>query len=149
MDDARKGYLPSLILFLLLTAALADHASGSLEYVTPEQRAELAKKFEEAEFSNHAEFRHRQWTCDMYGMRTHLQVKRGVKLYRWNDDKTWTNSGAQIVSDYKLKDQSLIGIKNGLEDRIKMTGSGQLIARLSITQPESRVLAYSVCTATP
>ncbi len=150
MDDAKYSYITSSLLISILALALTTNAAVELEYVSPEIKAELAKKFEQAEFSNQAEIKHKQWTCDMYGVRTGLQVKRGVKLYKFENQSDWHNKGAQLVSDYSVQGSALTGVKQRFEDNVKLTSKGELISRLSlIEKPENQVLAYSVCTATP
>ena len=149
MDDAKKAGLSLIVPLLILCASLAGHASGELEYISPSFKTELEKTFDQAEFSNRVPVRGREWTCDMYGMRTRLQVKRGVKLYRFDEgrEETWHNRGAQLVEDYRLADGRLTGTRRQLEDQVKVTPQGKLISRLSVLEPERQVVAYSICTA--
>jgi hypothetical protein len=135
-----------MIFFLGLSLAMAGHAL-ELEYISPERRAELEKDFNSDTFKPVAgeQIKHKKWTCDMYGMRTNLQVKRDVKLYNFKNDAAWENSGAQVVVDYKVEDRSLIGRTDRFEDQVKLNGKGELISRLSLTAPERQVVAYSVC----
>ena len=139
----RNGFLGSIILGGLLISGL----SGALEmeYISPDKKSELAREFENADFSSNqaASIKQKKWTCDMYGVRTRLQVKRGVKLYQWASD--WHNEGAQIVRDYKNENGNLIGQHGPLEDQVRVNSKGQLISRLSLTRPEREVVAYAVC----
>lgn len=141
----RNGFLPSFLLCTCLFLGIAGHAI-EMEYISPQKKKDLEVEFEKAEFSskNADILKQKQWTCDMYGVRTRLQVKRGVKLYNWKDSG-WHNDGAQIVRDYKAEERGLIGSTGPLEDQVKMNSKGQLISRLSLTRPERQVVAYAVC----
>lgn len=121
------------------------------EPISPEKRQELEHEFDKALMKSEAALAIKQkiWTCDMYGMRSKMQVKRGVKLYQWKNENDWKNSGAQVVSNYKTSDNSLSGETDRFEDQVRLTSKGQLISRLSLTRPERQVLAYSVCSAQP
>ncbi|MBX3020573.1 MAG: hypothetical protein KF799_02755 [Bdellovibrionales bacterium] len=150
MDDTWKRYLSSFLLTLALLSSLTGHAdSAELEFISQEQTTALAQTFEGASLSPEQLLqRNSKWSCDMYGMRTRLQVQRGVKLYEWSaHDKTWTNSGAQPVANYQLENGTLTGKTPRLEDQVRATREGKLISRLSASGDAPRVLAYSVCTA--
>lgn len=142
----RNGFLSSLFLCGSLCLGLAGHAI-EMEYISPEKKQELETQFEKAIFSSKdsTTLKQKLWTCDMYGVRTRLQVKRGVKLYNFKKESDWHNDGAQIVRDYKPENGRLIGMAGNLEDQVKMNSKGQLISRLSLTRPERQVVAYAVC----
>ena len=145
MDDTKSAYLASLIFFFGLSLTLVGHAL-ELEYVSPLKQKELESEFARADFSNGALVKNKEWTCDMYGVRSRLQVKRGIKLYQWSDRESWHNDGSQVVSEYRLQGRMLTGIsKKGIEDQVKLTANGRLISRLSVTQPNPVVIAYSIC----
>ena len=129
-----------------MLASLVGHGL-EMEYISPEKKQELERQFEEADFSSATAgaLKQKQWTCDMYGVRTRLQVKRGVKLYNWKQQANWSNSGAQIVRDYKTENGRLVGITGPLEDQVKLSANGQIISRLSLTRPDRQVVAYAVC----
>jgi hypothetical protein len=119
-----------------------------MEYISPEKKQELEMQFDKADFSSKSvsTLKQKVWTCDMYGVRTRLQVKRGVKLYNWKAESDWHNDGAQVVRDYKNVGGKLIGSTGPLEDQVKLTSQGRLISRLSIAKgPEREVVAYAVC----
>jgi len=142
----RNGILPSLVLCSTLLLSILGDAL-EMEYISPEQKQELERQFEKAEFSaaTAGALKQKQWTCDMYGVRTRLQVKRGVKLYNWKQQADWSNSGAQIVRDYKVDNEKLVGLTGPLEDQVKVSSNGKIISRLSITRPDRQVVAYAVC----
>lgn len=142
MDGAKKVFA-----FLMVFYCLAGHAA-EVEYISPERRAELESLFKEAQFTpaqDTSAIRSHEWTCDMFGMRTHLQVQRGLKLYKWAEKLEWHNIGAQLVSDYKSEGSALVGHKGRFEDQVKISKDGQLVSRLSLTSPAGTVIAYSVC----
>jgi hypothetical protein len=148
MDDTWKTYLSS---FILTTALLGSLASAvDLEYITPEQSSALADQFSTAQLTDadQSTISHKPtWTCDMYGMRTKLQVQRGLKLYDFSKDHgSLKNTGAQPVENYSYDKDALVGKTSRLQDRIRMTASGQLISQLSVvnTTPNT-IIAYSVC----
>ncbi len=126
--------------------AMVGHAVD-FEYISPERRQELETEFNSSAVKPlvKSELKHKKWTCDMYGVRTRLQVQRNVKLYSWQNDKTWENSGAQVVVSYTEDEKSLLGRTERFEDRVKMKSNGELISQLSLVKPEREVIAYSVC----
>lgn len=117
------------------------------EYISPERRQELEMDFNSSAakplVSN--DIKHKKWTCDMYGVRSRLQVQRDVKLYNWKDDKNWDNAGAQVVVSYAVEKNTLVGRTERFEDQVKMKANGQLISQLSLVSPNREVVAYSVC----
>ena len=148
MDDAKTA-LFSLLLLLTLTVAIA--ASADVEYISPDRQHELESMFNNAQFSatkdtptliSHA------WKCDMYGVRSRLQVHRDLKLYKWTSQaEGWHNDGAQVVSEYKSGEHALVGSKANFEDQVRVTTDGHIVSRLSLTAPLKETLAYSVCTS--
>ena len=117
-----------------------------MEYISPQKNKELEELFAKSSFEakKSATIKQKEWTCDMYGVRTRLQVQHGVKLYRFKSD-SWRNSGSQPVEDYRPEAKELLGQAQRFEDRVRITESGQLISQLSVTQPARQVVAYSLC----
>jgi hypothetical protein len=117
------------------------------EYISPERRQELEMDFNSSAvkplISN--EIKHKKWTCDMYGVRTRLQVQRDVKLYNWKDDNSWKNDGAQVIVSYTPEKDVLVGRTERFEDQVKLKADGRLISQLSLVKPNREVIAYSVC----
>lgn len=142
----------SLILSLLLLVAVAGGVSHGVdfEYIPPEKQKSLETQFNTA----HKAFPtkkvvDKEWKCDMYGMRSRLRVERNVHLYKFKIAETnrLTNFGAQILETYAIDGDGLISKNDDVEDTVRMTTDGELIARLSSLHPEKRVAAYAVCTA--
>ena len=146
MDDNKLGCLPSFIAFLFLSFSLAGH-SLDLEYVSPEVRQDLEAQFasESTIPLTEAAIKTKEWSCDMYGMRSHLQVKRNVKLYQWKSGSDWENHGAQLIQKYGIEKNVLVGQHDRFEDQVKLDAKGQLLSKLSLTTPQRQVIAYSVC----
>jgi hypothetical protein len=147
MDDSWKSYISSF----LLTAALLGNLAGAvdLEYISPEKQDALAKQFSSAHMTlaDKKQLEH-EWTCDMYGMRTHLQVQHGLKLYdfRERDGGGLKNVGAQPVESYSFSaDGRLQGQTERVFDRVRLTAQGELIGQLSLNAPGQTLIAYSVC----
>lgn len=138
MDDKRL-----LSLLLLLFASVAGAAD--LEYITPAKQNELKVAFETAKPARP----HGSWSCDMYGVRTRLQIQRGLKLYEFDLAATEAarNSGAQPVSEYSKAATGWIGKTTRLEDELRMSADGKMLARLTLNEGTRSVLAYSVCQA--
>lgn len=133
-----------LLLFFFMSSVAAQ--AVEVEYISPQKQKQLEAMFNHAGFSARKDariFKEKNWTCEMYGMRSRLQVQRGLKLYKWSND--WHNDGAQVVSQYKAENFSLVGRGDRFEDQVKITKDGQLISRLTLTSSKSTVLAYSVC----
>lgn len=145
MAELRNGYLSSIILCLGLLLSLI--ANGlEMEYISPEKSKELEQLFAKSTFEvkKSESIKQKEWTCDMFGVRTRLQVQRGVKLYSFKKE-SWRNSGAQLVEDYKPESKELLGRADRFEDRLRVTDKGQLISQLTVTSPIRQVVAYSLC----
>lgn len=139
---------PLLPLFLLVLSLLtAASFALDMEYISPEQKEQLVRKFEQATLDKTEGVLDKKWSCDMYGVRSRLQVQRNLKLYSFAKAPSglFKNSGAQVVADYKNDGQSLLGHSQRFEDQVRLTPSGQLISRLSLRQPDAIVIAYAVC----
>src|ERR1035437_1266100 len=116
MNDAKK-----VVTLLLVFYSLAGRAA-EVEFISPERRIELESLFKEAQFTpdkDTPKIKGHEWTCDMFGMRTHLQIQRGLKLYKWAEKLEWHNVGAQLVSDYKSEGPALVGHRDRFEDQVK------------------------------
>jgi hypothetical protein len=147
MDDAKVAFASLLGSILLLLAGMASHAD--VEYIAPEQRETLEKLFQQAEFQparDTKKINEGKWTCDMYGMRTGLQVQHGVKLYKLaSAGGEWHNEGAQLISSYKAAPHELLGQSARFEDHVKLTADGRLISQLKLNSTDKTVIAYSIC----
>ena len=144
----RNGCLPKILIGLGLCLSLVANAI-ELEYISPDAKNKLALEFDQAVFSakDADAIKQKKWNCDMYGVRTRLQVKHDMPLYRWDNKESWHNDGAQVVNDYVEDAGSLRGKNARFQDQIKLNAKGQLLSRLSLNQPEgeAQVVAYSVC----
>jgi|SRR5665213_3254179 len=146
MDVTRTAFFSLMFVYSSWAFATAE-----IEYISPEQQTKLETLFKEAAFNpsqDKAKLQDKEWTCDMYGARSHMQVQHGLKLYKWSASSTlFHNDGAQLVSDYKSEaaDNALTGRKDRFEDQVKVTKDGQLISRLSLNSSRKTVIAYSVC----
>jgi hypothetical protein len=130
---------------LLLISAIAH--SLDLEYISPAQKEKLVEDFEHAKLEKADAILGKKWSCDMYGVRSRMQVQRDVKLYTLNKGTsgTFANTGAQVVSKYRFEKGVFAGQQGKFEDSLRMTAKGELISRLSVLQPQPAVIAYSVC----
>ncbi len=134
---------------LLLLTALSGPASfgGNIDYISPLRQTELETLFAQAQFNpkkDLSRLREKTWTCSLYGIRSHMQIERGLRLYRWNGP-LWHNTGAQAVSEYQLEASALVGVKARLEDQVKVTEDGHLVSRLSLSAAPKTILAYAFC----
>jgi hypothetical protein len=83
------------------------------------------------------------WTCDMYGMSSHIAVAKNIRRYSFSQkDSKIQNKGVQIVPVYEMKDGEVVGNTSVYRDRIRQNGPGQLISELSYGD---QVIAYSRC----
>jgi hypothetical protein len=150
----------SLIIFMFL---FGGRAMG-IEFVPQVTAKALAGDFDRARpltESDLRKFKDQDWLCDMYGMRTRLQVERGVRLYRFaaTGDASgtgagaiasakWKNLGAQMVREYSVSGAEFSGQEGPVVDQIRLKKDGkQLVARMSLSDQTKgkSVLAYSVC----
>lgn len=143
MLDVKSAIFTFMFVFTL-TAPAAE-----VEYISPERQHQLESLFNGAHFTgkDSQAIQAHEWICDMYGMRTKMQVQRGLKLYKWSNSGSadWHNTGAQLISEYKGGSTALVGQKDRFEDQVKMTQDGQLVSRLALNNSEKTVIAYSVC----
>lgn len=148
MDDAVFKTLRILgVLFCLPFAVRA----ADLTYVTPAQVDELQTTFAAASLTPddlQTLIGTKGWRCDLYGVRTRLQVRRDIDVYRFTrtiPDAEIKNSGAQPITSYAIDAKSLRGTgEHGLIDEVRVTPKKELIAKLSI--PERGVtVAYTLC----
>ncbi len=149
MDDKAQKGLNSIVFCLLFLSGVIAQAV-EFEHISLEQKAQLEKQFDEAHSAaDKAEtVSGRRWTCDMYGVRSRLQVQRDVNLYSLKKtDLGYTNSGAQVVNQYSAAEGILKGGNARFEDQLRLTADGRLISRLSLRNQASpsAVIAYSVC----
>lgn len=150
MVDPRTVFFHSLVALFVTCASVM---AADLEYVSPQKQHDLEVQFAQAHFNadkDSARVRDHQWTCDMYGVRSRLQVQRGLRLYKWPTSSStgsgaWYNKGAQIVSDYHPESAALVARNSRVQDEVKLTQNGELVSRLSLNTPQKTVLAYSVC----
>lgn len=152
MDDAFKAYLSSFVFTLALVAACTGHAAD-LEYISHEQGKALTEQFENATMGPKEQAllaEKKAWNCSMYGMRTRLQVRHGVKLYEFTADSSnqWKNSGAMMVESYRLDGQGNLSAQNErVLDQVRVTADGKLVSRLTLATIPHTLLSYSVCEA--
>ncbi|MGE3680400.1 MAG: hypothetical protein AB7G93_01655 [Bdellovibrionales bacterium] len=147
------GYL--LVAFVGLITGVGVFAAApdpeDIEYISPKLQKKLERDFARAKWdATDVDLikAQKSWTCNMYGVSTRMQVKRGVKLYAWKLSKNkmaWENEGAQPVIEYHVEKGVLAGKSQRFEDEVKANARGQLLSRLTVTQPERKVVAYSVC----
>jgi hypothetical protein len=134
--------------FLILIVGLLSSrlsSATSFEYIDSQKKTELSQTFASARSPTKAEIQ-KSWNCDMYGVKTSLQVKRNVALYSFAEGKgAYENTGALPVPDYKLLNNKFIGKSKNLSDEIKIDSAGNLISRLSSGEDGAEVVAYSVC----
>lgn len=150
MDDTWKASLLSLF---LLCANPAIAAVEDPEFVSQAQVDSLLLQFNSAKSTVDQTLlaTHPQWTCNMYGVRSRLQIRRGLSNYNWSrQDDQWSNSGELPVGRYVQAKDGLQGTgERGVRDDVRQLGKDKLIARLSRQDSPDTILSYSVCTATP
>lgn len=117
-------------------------APAEIRYISETERGQLKSDFDTAKPLTQLSGK---WTCDMYGVSSHLQVVKSVHLYAFESNKnTFQNRGAQaqIVPVYKSRNGEMTGVGQKIEDRLRQSKDGQLFSKLS---HEGQVIAYSRC----
>ena len=161
MDDTQRN-TPNLIhwfhvglagLVLCVAGAFTDLTHAEADYVSPAQITEMQTQFEAARMDDPSVLTAHAWTCDMFGVHTHLYVERDLKLYafRRNDastdksDPTFANTGGAPHETYRIKDQTLEArdYKQTL-DQVRVMKDGRLISRLSVPA-RGITVAYAIC----
>lgn len=105
----------------------------------------------------------KNWNCDLYGIRTRLQVEKDLLLYSFRGlGDSMINKGAQPISRYSWTKIGLQGTNDKLTDVLRFSPDRQnLIAELSVdiadlpttnvletnslVSPRRRVVAYALC----
>ena len=150
MDDVRPArfYLCCFALFALIGAALP--ASAEVDYISPARTTELENQFASAKPADVTALTHfTKWTCDMYGMRSKLQVQRGLDLYAFSASKTdasaLNNSGDAPVTRFARHGDAFEGTTDkGVLDQLRVTADGHLVGKLSLPA-HKLTIAYAVC----
>jgi len=132
-------------------APVANSSKPSdFEFIDSGRAQALESAFLKAELTpQKASLLRQKWVCDMYGMRSRLQIKRHVALYEFeNEAELWKNSGEQVITTYKIEGNALVGKSEKIRDQIRVTPEGQLISRVTLASEPDKLIAYSRCTAT-
>lgn len=152
-----------LVLSLPLLAAKPE-----LRAITDAEAKNLHKLFSESSPLKPATLKKTSWNCELFGMRSRMQVQKKKRFYQFKLSKTVpgtlvANNGAQIIKSYKTSKNGFIGEKGPLSDLIRITKAGKLVSELSIptrdlddgalshrdissqVQRGRTVLAYAVC----
>lgn len=160
MEKALKAWLRTFFILSIPLAALVGVSTSAveLEYITPERSRSFEEQFSAAGAVGKSSaltqklMDQKIWSCSMYGMRTHLQVEKSVKLYNFNAKTAdgWKNKGAQPIETYRMASNEIIGKNDRLQDQVRLDDKGHLISKLSsIGSTTPTVIAYSVCDAVP
>ena len=132
----------SLILVIGMLSSWLSSAT-SFEYIPESTRQELSSEFSGASAPTAAIF-NKTWHCDMYGMRSHMQVKKDVSLY--NISPNGFNSGNHPIKNYQPESSEFVGKTQDFTDRVRVTKDGHLIAELSSNKDSIEgLIAYSRC----
>ncbi|MAE75235.1 MAG: hypothetical protein CL675_14170 [Bdellovibrionaceae bacterium] len=126
---------------------IAVSAQAEITYVPDDKVQELQKQFKEAKAPDAVRLdfeKNHRWTCKLYGVRSQMQVEKGIGLYHFDVEanpqsktsKVVINRGAQIMQRYEALQEGLVAQKGPLKDIVRLTPNGKLIAELSITNRE-------------
>lgn len=110
------------------------------------------------------------WKCDLFGVRTRLQMEKDIKLYIFKklnatdriSPEIISNTGAHPIKSYQWSSQGLKGVSKPLIDVLRLSSDRkELISEMStpeensrgtkvesipsLTQPKSKVVAYAIC----
>lgn len=127
---------------------------AQIEYLESARVESLKAAFEQAKVPQASDLNKTKWDCEMYGVSSRLQVERNLKLYYFEiknveQKQILKNRGAQIIKEYALNTDEVLGVNGIIKDHIRISGDGRLISRLDIESPKtkekSRTLAISNC----
>jgi hypothetical protein len=147
MDDTKTGWFRYLMLGIFLLAPAMS--SADIEFVSQKQRDSLIDTFTKAHSPTQLQGR---WKCELYGVRSSMQVHHDIELYRWlasDQPGLYKNLGAQPVNNYTLEAGILKGQQDRFEDQVKRTDDGHLISQLSVLTPQRMIVAYALCSSSP
>ena len=134
----------SLALLMVINPILSG--ALSMEYVPIETRQRLEKQFARAKTLTQQDL-NSSWSCDMFGMQSHLQVRRNLSLYEfYPSERSVENRGAQVVRSYSHSPQELVGQNVQVIDRVRRIKDGILISELALLGSR-KVIAYAKCKA--
>ncbi len=135
-----------IILTLYLCLVCWNSYATEVKFIPGKERLELESAFNKATPYLQPEG---TWVCDMYGVRSNLQVMHNLKLYSFARAKDrFANRGVQMVPVYRTEAGEMRGFapvhQEKMQDDLRMTKDAHLVSRL--TQVSSgQVVAYSVC----
>ncbi len=142
-----SGFKFAIAILLISTSQSQALTPSALEYIDPSQRAQLQQDFERGTPATLEEMDGKPWQCNLFGVRTGLQIQRNLKLYRFHGT---LNRGTHLVQQYVADNSRFLGTTGDYEDEIRVKQDGTLISRLNKKSPQSSqslTIAYAVCTS--
>lgn len=154
MDDVKTVW--SQFIVLMLVALLGSAAGAEVEFISLQKRKNLEEEFSQGSFPD-STLLWGLWKCDLFGMRSQMQVQRNLNLYFWSKaaatKQEWQNQGPQPIFQYQVRGNALVGtndvvvdqVEMTFEDQIRKTKDGRWISQFSMVKPTRMVLAYATC----
>jgi hypothetical protein len=146
--------LKALFLHLVLASNLGaslSHAvpDAEIEHVSDTKVKELEQLFSigtPAEKNRMKSLHESLWSCDLFGVRSRMQVIRGAKLYSFVlSGDTVQNSGSQEVKLYQIQKGELQGDSRHITDHIRFLSRNHLIARMTTKAGSPETVAFATC----
>ncbi|MCB0341938.1 MAG: hypothetical protein H6626_11340 [Pseudobdellovibrionaceae bacterium] len=121
---------------ILLSTHVSNASSGEPGNTSPASL--LRERFSGASSKiNISQLGSKSWTCTLYRMRSHKSSLTQNNFYAFSrqaSSEDVKNSGVQIIKDYSVSDQGLVGNRGPIMDLIRSTTDGKLISEISIPQ---------------
>jgi hypothetical protein len=142
LDSRKEPSLKTQICTLFLAFFSLTAQAVEIEYIPPAKRAELKSDFDKSTPIKEIEGK---WSCEMFGVRSGLQVAHDVKLYDFKKlDSGYKNSGAHFVTSFSIKSGEFTGSARNMNEMIRRKSDGKLISRLT-PEGTNDATVYSVC----
>jgi hypothetical protein len=156
-----------VFLGMLLVVTPTVHAVD-IEFIADQQIAGLQAEFSRLPVPSNNTIEQallgRSWLCELYGVRSRLQVERNVSLYQFSRAKNaLANRGSYPIENYRMDHRGITGRTSNLEDIVRVSVDGKsLMSELSVPaevtpgpsstgvtrsalSPLRQVIAYAIC----
>lgn len=120
-----------------------------IEHVSDAKVAELEQLFSigaPAEKSRIQKLHQSLWSCDLFGVKSRMQVIRDAKLYSFLvEGSSIKNLGSQEVKSYSILAGELTGSSARISDQVRFLSRNHLISKITTKSETPEALAFAIC----
>lgn len=134
---------------MLVSFGVTAAPSTEIEHVSDAKVAELEQLFSigaPAEKDRIKRLHQSLWSCDLFGVKSRMQVIREAKLYSFLvEGSSLQNLGSQEVKSYSLDGGELKGSSARISDHVRFLSRNHLISKITTKNDAPEALAYAIC----